>query len=78
MGEVYRARDPRLKRDVALKILPARMADDPALPDRFQREAEAVASLNHPHIVTLHPVWDGLRDLPGFAGLLRRHEAAAD
>jgi len=56
MGEVYRARDTRLKRDVALKILPAAMAADPVRLERFQREAEAVASLNHPHIVTLYSV----------------------
>jgi serine/threonine protein kinase len=56
MGEVYRARDTRLKRDFALKILPADMADDPERLHRFQREAETVAGLSHPHIVTLHSV----------------------
>jgi serine/threonine protein kinase/tetratricopeptide (TPR) repeat protein len=56
MGEVYRARDLRLKREVALKILPADMAADPARLERFQREAETVAALNHPHIVTLFSV----------------------
>jgi len=56
MGEVYRARDTKLKRDVALKILPAELAADPARLERFQREAEAVAGVNHPNIVTLYSV----------------------
>ena len=50
MGEVYRARDPRLKRDVAIKVLPDDLAADPEQLARFQREAEILASLNHPHI----------------------------
>jgi len=56
MGEVYRARDSRLRRDVALKVLPPEMATDPNRLKRFQREARAVAALNHPHIVTIHSV----------------------
>ena len=56
MGEVYRARDTRLKRDVAIKILPADMAADPVRLERFQREAETVAGLTHAHIVTLYSV----------------------
>lgn len=56
MGEVYRARDTKLDRDVALKVLPAAVAADPARLERFEREAKAVAALNHPHIVTLHSV----------------------
>ena len=56
MGEVYRARDPRLKRDVALKVLPASVALDPNRLARFVREAQLLASLNHPHIVTIHSV----------------------
>jgi len=56
MGEVYRARDTKLKRDIALKILPAELAANPARLQRFQREAEAVAGVNHPHIVTLYSV----------------------
>jgi serine/threonine protein kinase len=56
MGEVYRAADRTLGRDVALKILPAALASDPARIERFQREARAVAALNHPHIVTIHSV----------------------
>ena len=50
MGEVYRARDPRLEREVALKILPEAFAADPARVERFEREARLLASLNHPHI----------------------------
>jgi TolB-like protein len=56
MGEVYRARDTKLERDVALKVLPADMASDPARLERFEREAKTVAALNHPHIVTLYSV----------------------
>jgi serine/threonine protein kinase len=48
MGEVYRARDTKLKRDVALKVLPEVFANDPSRMARFQREAEVLASLNHP------------------------------
>ena len=56
MGEVYRARDMRLQRDVALKVLPDIAAADPDRRERFKREALAVAALNHPHIVTIHSV----------------------
>ncbi len=54
MGEVYRARDTILKRDVALKVLPAAFARDPERMARFQREAELLASLNHPNIAIIH------------------------
>src|SRR5262245_30761213 len=54
MGEVYRARDSRLKRDVALKVLPADVAGDPDRLARFQREAEVLALLNHPNIAHVH------------------------
>src|SRR5437762_1732829 len=53
MGEVYRARDTRLKREVAIKILPAAFANDPDRLARFQREAELLATLNHPNIGTV-------------------------
>ncbi len=56
MGEVYRARDPRLGRDVALKVLPPDAAADPERLSRFQREARAVASLDHPHVLAVHDV----------------------
>lgn len=56
MGEVYRATDTRLHRDIALKVLPPDMASDPERLARFQREARAVAALNDPHIVTLYSV----------------------
>jgi len=55
-GEVYRARDTRLKREVAIKVLPEAFARDPDRMARFQREAEAVAALSHPNIVVLHDV----------------------
>ncbi len=58
MGEVYRATDTKLGRDVALKLLPADMARDPERLARFQREARVVAALNHPHIVTIFSVED--------------------
>jgi len=56
MGEVYKARDTRLERTVAIKVLTAHVADDPHARERFQREARAVAALNPPHICTLHDV----------------------
>ena len=56
MGEVYRARDTRLGRDVAIKVLPSHLSSDSELKERFQREARAISSLNHAHICTLHDV----------------------
>jgi serine/threonine protein kinase len=56
MGEVYRARDTRLDRTVAVKILPQGLADTPEVRQRFEREARAVSSLSHPHICTLYDV----------------------
>src|SRR6266852_5408689 len=54
MGEVYRARDSKLGRDIALKILPDQFANDPERVARFQREAQLLASLNHPHIAAIY------------------------
>src|SRR5215813_4242540 len=54
MGEVYRARDAKLKREVAIKILPDEFLSDPARVSRFQREAEVLASLNHPNIAAIY------------------------
>jgi serine/threonine-protein kinase len=54
MGEVYRARDERLDRDVAIKVLPEEVAGDPDRMRRFEREAKALAALNHPNIATVH------------------------
>src|SRR5215510_3862234 len=54
MGEVYRARDSKLKREVAIKILPNEFSRDPARVSRFQREAEVLASLNHPNIAAIY------------------------
>lgn len=56
MGEVYRARDTRLGREVALKLLPVDKAQDPAARERIEREARIVASLNHPNILALHDI----------------------
>src|SRR2546430_9045580 len=59
MGEVYRARDTRLKRDVALKVLPEAFARGPERMARLQREAEVLASLNHQNIAAIYGVEDG-------------------
>jgi eukaryotic-like serine/threonine-protein kinase len=56
MGEVYRARDSRLNRDVALKVLPGDLARDPGRRKRFEQEARSVAALNHPNIVAVYDV----------------------
>src|SRR5690348_2889060 len=65
MGEVYRARDSKLNRDVALKILPGRFSDDAERMARFRREAQVLASLNHPNIGSIYGLeeWDNLRVL---------------
>ena len=60
MGEVYRARDTRLEREVAVKVLPANLSSDPSLRQGLEREAKAISKLSHPHICTLHDI--GHRD----------------
>src|SRR5262245_30962733 len=66
MGEVYRARDTKLKRDVAIKILPDEFSRDTDRVSRFQREAEVLASLNHPNIATIYD----LQEANGFRFLI--------
>ena len=66
MGEVYQARDTELDRDVALKILPEAFAADPDRLARFQREAQVLASLNHPNIAAIH----GLEESEGTRALV--------
>jgi serine/threonine-protein kinase len=66
MGEVYRARDTRLKRDVAIKVLPDAFAQDPDRLARFQREAELLATLNHPNIAAVY----GLEQTDGLTGIV--------
>jgi eukaryotic-like serine/threonine-protein kinase len=56
MGQVYKARDTRLERTVAVKVLPPALAVDPLFRERFEREAKSISALNHPHICTLHDV----------------------
>jgi serine/threonine protein kinase len=56
MGEVYRARDTRLGRDVAIKVLPSHLSSDPDLKARFEREAKAISALSHPHICHLYDI----------------------
>src|ERR1700737_245579 len=65
MGEVYRARDTRLDRTVAVKILSAHLSDNPDARDRFEREARAISSLNHPNVCHLYDIGqqDGIRYL---------------
>src|SRR5712691_7734855 len=66
MGEVYRARDTKLGRDVAIKVLPESFAGDPERMARFEREAQVLASLNHPQIATIH----GLEESNGVRALV--------
>jgi serine/threonine protein kinase len=59
MGEVYRARDTKLDRDVAIKVLPSHLSSDPDALARFEREAKAVAALSHRYLLTLAHFWPG-------------------
>ena len=74
MGEVYRATDSNLKRSVAIKVLPASVAGDPDRLARFQREAEVLAALNHPHIAAIY----GLEKTPDFTALVMELVEGAD
>ena len=56
MGEVYKARDTRLNRTVAIKVLPSHFSDNAEMKSRFDREAQTIAGLNHPHICVLNDV----------------------
>src|SRR5688500_1649171 len=73
MGEVYRARDTRLNRDVAIKVLPDAFAHDVDRLARFKREAQVLASLNHPHIAAIHGLEE---DAAGSALVLELVEGA--
>ena len=64
MGEVYRARDARLDRTVAIKVLPPEFSADPDRLARFQREAKTIAGLSHPHICTLHDIGEDIPSGP--------------
>src|SRR4051812_45956874 len=66
MGQVYRARDSRLNREVAIKVLPSEFACDPERMARFQREAQSLAALNHPNIASIY----GLEETEGAAALV--------
>src|SRR5215472_7240603 len=77
MGEVYRAKDTKLKREVALKVLPEVFAGDPARMARFQREAEALASLNHPNIAQIYGIAES-NDVPALVMELVLGETLAE
>ena len=77
MGEVYKARDTRLDRTVAIKVLPAHVADDPDLRQRFEREAKAISSLNHPHICTLFDIGNPIAQRSPAHRVSLRHLLAA-
>jgi len=68
MGEVYKGRDSRLERSVAIKILPPHLAGDPQFRLRFEREARAISSLNHPHICVLHDVGEARLEIASREG----------
>ena len=78
MGEVYRARDTRLGRDVAVKVLPAEFASDPERLRRFGQEARAVAALNHPNILAIHDVGSAAPLFRGDGQEMREAEGAGE
>src|ERR1700680_2149933 len=71
MGEVYRARDTKLNREVAIKVLPASFAQDPERLARFTREAQTLAALNHPNIAQIHGLEESPSTGSGQAGTTR-------
>ena len=71
MGEVYRARDPRLGREVAIKVVPESFASDPNRLRRFEQEARAVGALNHPNILSVHDTGPEYAPETNEAGLFR-------
>ena len=78
MGEVYRAKDTRLDREVAIKVLPEECRETPERLARFEREAKAVSALNHPNIVTLYEVGDERgRAVPGPGAASRASRCAS-
>ncbi|MGD8330144.1 MAG: protein kinase [Acidobacteriota bacterium] len=77
MGEVYRARDSKLNREVAIKVLPAHLADDPERLARLQREAQVLAALNHPNIAAIYGLEEAAVQLAGGAGGAPADGAAA-
>ena len=77
MGEVYKARDTRLDRTVAIKVLPPDVSADPDRRARFEREAKTIAGLNHPHICTLYDVGDHDGSTVPRDGAPRRRDARA-
>src|ERR1041385_8661237 len=88
MGEVYRARDTKLGRDVAIKILPEAFANDPTRMARFEREAQMLATLNHPNIAAIYGIEEGaltwydrsgtIRGIVGPAGVMRQAAISPD
>ncbi len=75
MGEVFRARDTKLHREVAIKVLPAAVAHGPEHRERFEREAQMIAALNHPNIVRIHAV-ERLRPVRGASPRDAEHVAS--